>query len=226
MTKFICRLLKDVQFLRGMFANIRGLSMASSKLQDNEIKSVTSLGFFRLLVYVDDVLLSGPPEEVIIEIKQYLDKQFTIKDLGRTKYFLGLEIARFKEGLTVTQTKYIRYIVADTGLSHANAASIPLPSNIKFTTDQHWDATIHLVKYVKGIARRGLIFPAIGNLNLTAYHDADWATCMDTRRSLTGYCIFLGASLISWKTKKQTIVSRSIVEAEYRSMGTTSCELT
>ncbi|KAL0439477.1 UNVERIFIED_CONTAM: hypothetical protein Slati_2430700 [Sesamum latifolium] len=83
----------------------------------------------------DDVLLEGPSEEVIIEIKQYLDKHFTIKDLGIAKYLLGLEITRSKEGLVVAQTKYITDIVVDASLSHAKAASTPLLSGLKFTAD-------------------------------------------------------------------------------------------
>ncbi|KAL2230852.1 UNVERIFIED_CONTAM: Retrovirus-related Pol polyprotein from transposon RE1, partial [Sesamum indicum] len=50
--------------------------------------------------------------------------------------------------------------------------------------------------------------------------------CQVTRKSLSGFCIFVGETPISWKTKKQTTVARSSAEAEYRSMATTTCEVT
>ncbi|KAL0404362.1 UNVERIFIED_CONTAM: Retrovirus-related Pol polyprotein from transposon RE1 [Sesamum radiatum] len=90
---------------------------------------------------------------------------------------------------------------------------------------QHWDAALHLLRYLKGTPNKGLFFSAGTTTDLIAYCDADWASCIDTRRSLTGFCIFLGSALISWKTKKQATVSRSTAEAEYRSMGSTTCEL-
>ncbi|KAL2243578.1 UNVERIFIED_CONTAM: Retrovirus-related Pol polyprotein from transposon RE2, partial [Sesamum indicum] len=68
--------------------------------------------------------------------------------------------------------------------------------------DAHWRATLHVVRYLKGEPSKGLFFPTTCNFELTAYCDGDWASCTDSRRSLTGYCIFLGAALVSWKTKK------------------------
>ncbi|KAK4389831.1 putative mitochondrial protein [Sesamum angolense] len=59
----------------------------------------------------------------------------TARDLGATKYFLGLEIARSSQGLIVTQNKYIQDIVKDAGLVHCKAATTPLPADMKFSQD-------------------------------------------------------------------------------------------
>ncbi|KAL0399301.1 UNVERIFIED_CONTAM: Retrovirus-related Pol polyprotein from transposon RE2 [Sesamum radiatum] len=89
----------------------------------------------------------------------------------------------------------------------------------------HWHAALHMVRYLNGSSTQGLFFPSSNSLRLRAYCDADWGSCLDSRRSLTGFCVFLGDALVSWKTKKQCTVSRSSAEAEYRSMAATVCEL-
>ncbi|KAL0335652.1 UNVERIFIED_CONTAM: Retrovirus-related Pol polyprotein from transposon RE2 [Sesamum radiatum] len=86
-------------------------------------------------------------------------------------------------------------------------------------------ASLHVVRNLKGCPSKGLFLPALNSFTLMAYSDADWASCPDSRRSLTGFCIFLGTALVSWKTKKQTTVSRSTAEAEYRSMAAAVCEI-
>ncbi|KAL2238016.1 UNVERIFIED_CONTAM: hypothetical protein Sindi_0993300 [Sesamum indicum] len=87
------------------------------------------------------------------------------------------------------------------------------------------DATLHLVRYLKSHSDQGIFFPVSSSFQLKGYCDADWANCVDSISSLTGYCIFLGHSLISWKIKKYTTVARSTAEAEYLSLGATACEL-
>ncbi|KAL2253231.1 UNVERIFIED_CONTAM: Retrovirus-related Pol polyprotein from transposon RE2 [Sesamum indicum] len=96
---------------------------------------------------------------------------------------------------------------------------------IQTPCQSHWRAVLHLVRYLSSCPDLGLFFPSSNSLQLQAFCDADWGACLDSRCSLTGFAIFLGPALISWKTKKQSTVSRSSAEAEYRSMAATSCEL-
>ncbi|PKU86195.1 putative mitochondrial protein [Dendrobium catenatum] len=82
---------------------------------------------------------------------------------------------------------------------------------------EHMFLLKRLLRYIQGTAAFGLPITKL-DLRLTTYSDADWASDPVTRKSTSGYCTFLGATLVSWTVKKQTTVSRSSMESEYRAL--------
>jgi hypothetical protein len=66
----------------------------------------------------------------------------------------------------------------------------------------HYQVAMRIIHYVKNYPGQGLLYKPNSELRMKAYSDAGWATCPVTRRSITGYCVFLGDSLVSWKCKK------------------------
>ncbi|XP_063948243.1 uncharacterized mitochondrial protein AtMg00810-like [Daucus carota subsp. sativus] len=89
----------------------------------------------------------------------------------------------------------------------------------------HFTAVIHILRYVKGTIFYGLHYPYNSSLELHAYSYADWGGNPSTRCPTTGFCFFLGDSLISWRSKKQSPASKSTAESEYRALADTTQEL-
>ncbi|KAG9457992.1 hypothetical protein H6P81_002500 [Aristolochia fimbriata] len=89
----------------------------------------------------------------------------------------------------------------------------------------HYAAVLRILRYVKGTLLQGLLMSSASPLTLLAFSDADWAGDVTDHRSTTGYSLFLGYSPISWRSKKQSTVSRSSTEAEYRALADTTSEL-
>ena len=89
----------------------------------------------------------------------------------------------------------------------------------------HYDAVLRILRYLKYTIFDGLHFSSHSSLTIQAYSDTDWAGDPTDRQSTTGYCFLLGDSLISWRSKKQTVVTRSSTEVEYRALTATTAEL-
>jgi Reverse transcriptase (RNA-dependent DNA polymerase) len=221
-----------------------------------------------VLIYVDDIIITGNDINATQDVKQYLQKKFDIKDLGKLKYFLGIEIAHSKKGLFLSQRKYVLDLLQETGKLGCKPVDTPIESNIKLGSNDgealtdisqfqrlvgkliyltvtrpditfavnvvsqfmhaprttHMDAVVRILRYLKGSPGRGVRMQKNKHVNIMAYSDADWAGSND-RKSTTGYCTFIGGNLVTWRSKKQSVVARSSAEAEYRAMAATTSEV-
>lgn len=79
-------------------------------------------------------------------------------------------------------------------------------------------AAYHVLRYLKGDPTLGVSMSNDADLSVRAYYDSDWASCPDSRRSVSGYIVLLGSSPLNWISKKHDIVSLSSAEAEYKSL--------
>ncbi|EOX92044.1 Cysteine-rich RLK (RECEPTOR-like protein kinase) 8, putative [Theobroma cacao] len=233
------------------------------------VKMTTNDEILVLLVYVDDIIIASSSSNATEQIIEFLKSKFKLKDLGKLKYFLGLEVAQSEAGISICQRKYALDLLAEYGVLGCKPITTPIDYNHRINkatdTDQLVNATnyrqlvgkllyltfsrpdisydVHILsqymdkptqshlhvafrvlKYIKGALGKGILLSSRSSLQLKAYSDSDWGGCPDTRRSVTGFCVFLGDSLISWKSKKQMVVARNSTEAEYRAMAATTCE--
>jgi hypothetical protein len=229
----------------------------------------TGKGTILLLLYVDDMIITGDDLSGIQELKAFLSQNFEMKDLGHLSYFLGLEITSSDDGFYLTQAKYTSDLLSRAGLTDHKILDTPIEFNARLTPSSgellpdptlyrqlvgslvyltvtrpdisyavhqvsqfmsaprstHYAAVLRILRYLKGTLFHGLHFSAQSPLTLRAYSDADWAGDPTDRRSTIGYCFLLGSSLISWRSKKQSVVIRSSTEAEYRALADTTSEL-
>ena len=222
-----------------------------------------------LIVYVDDIVIIGTDQDGIQKLKQHLFSHFQTKDLGKLKYFLGIEVAQSNSGVVISQRKYTLNILTDTGMLDCKPVDTPMDPNVKLVPsqgellrdpgryrrlvsklnyltitrpdisflvsvvsqflqspcDSHWDAVVRILRYIKGTPGQGVLYENRGHTQVVRYSDAEWAGSPTDRRSTSGYFVFIGGNLISWKSKKQDVVARSSAEAEYRAMALATCEL-
>uniref|UniRef100_A0A3Q7I0F8 Reverse transcriptase Ty1/copia-type domain-containing protein n=1 Tax=Solanum lycopersicum TaxID=4081 RepID=A0A3Q7I0F8_SOLLC len=167
-------------------------------------------------VLVDDLLVTGSCESLIVQTRNDLQLKFNMKDLGELTFFLGIEFARSKEGYVMNQRKYALELISEMGLSGAKPVHTPIDPNVRIDIsfvvqvlsqymhapkESHMEAALQVVRYIKTAPGLGLFMPSQSSELLTTYCDSDWGTCMQTRKSVTGYLVKFGDAIISWKSK-------------------------
>jgi len=93
------------------------------------------------------------------------------------------------------------------------------------STSTHQHVVVQILIYIKGSPRVRIFLSTTSKIHLKGCSDCDWASCIDIKRSITGYATYIGDSLISWKSKKQVTVSRCSSKAEYKALASVICEL-
>ncbi|KAJ9546887.1 hypothetical protein OSB04_019430 [Centaurea solstitialis] len=273
----VCRLRKALygpkQAPRAWFekfsTTVLSFGFSASQYDSGLFTRHTEAGSIMLLLYVDDMIITGNDSTGIASLKQSLSSTSEMKDLGKLHYFLGLEVLSDTSDTYLCQEKYISDLLSKAGLSDTKVASTPLEHNLHLTPSagtplqdptryrqlvgylvyltitrpdiayavhtvsqfmaaprfDNYAALLRILRYLKGTMFHGLYFSSTSSLVLRGFSDADWDSDMTDRRSTTGYCFFLGDSLISWRSKKQSLTARSSTEAEYRALADTSQEL-
>jgi hypothetical protein len=84
-----------------------------------------------LIVYVDDMIVTGNDLEERKTLQEHLAREFEMKDLGELKYFLGIEVSRSKKGIFLSQRKYALDLLNETGMIACSPASTPMEENLK-----------------------------------------------------------------------------------------------
>lgn len=135
----VCKLKKSIYGLKQASRNCyQKFTITLTEFGFKQAKADHSLFIYKngekyvtALIYVDDVILAGNDMGRIQQTKDFLDKSFSIKDLRALKYFLGIEVARTKEGLVLSQRKYTLDILADCGMTGCRPSSFPMEHNLK-----------------------------------------------------------------------------------------------
>ncbi|RVW93300.1 Retrovirus-related Pol polyprotein from transposon RE1 [Vitis vinifera] len=221
----VCRLKKALYGLKqsprawfGKFSKeIQAFGMNKSEKDHSVFYKKSAAGIILLVVYVDDIVITGNDHAGISDLKTFMHSKFHTKDLGELKYFLGIEVSRSKKGMFLSQEpddgdpfynpERYRRVVGKLNYLTVTRPDIAYAVSVvsQFTsapTIKHWAALEQILCYLKKAP--GSKFD---------------------RRSTTGYCVFFGGNLVAWKSKKQSVVSRSSAESEYRAMAQATCEI-
>ncbi|GJR38395.1 uncharacterized mitochondrial protein-like protein [Tanacetum coccineum] len=185
------------------------------------------------LVYVDDIIFGSTKKELCFAFEKLMHKKFQMSSTGELTFFLGLQVKQKKDGIFISQDKYVDEILNKFGFTKVKTTSTPMKTQKPLLKDEDGqEVDVHMYRSMIGSSwyltssRHDIMFavcacaryqvnPKISHLHAVIRIFSDYVRASLDRKSTTGGCQFLRCRLISWQCKKQTMVANSITEAEY-----------
>ncbi|GJW18476.1 ribonuclease H-like domain-containing protein [Tanacetum coccineum] len=190
-----------------------------------------------LLLYMDDIILTASSTSLLQRIISLLHAEFAMTDLGPLNYFLGISAMRTTSGIFLSQTKYATEILKQAQMLNCNPCRTPIDTEKKLglegspvTDPTLYRSLVGSLQYLT-FTRPDLSY-AVQQLCLYMHDPREphlnvmklVLRCPATRRSTSGYCVFLGDNLLTWSSKCQDTLSRSSAEVEYRGVANAIAE--
>ena len=221
-----------------------------------------------LVLYVDDILLATKDKGLLYEVKQFLSKNFDMKDMGDVSYVIGIKIHRERSRgiLGLSQETYINKVLERFNMKNCSSSVAPILKGDIFDLNQclkndferehmknipyasvvgslmyaqvctkpdiafavgvlgryqsnpgidHWRVAKKVMRYIQGTKHYMLMYTRTYSLEVIGYSDADFAGCVDSRKSTSCYIFKLADGAVSWRSAKQTLTATSTMEAEF-----------
>eukprot|EP00253_Pinus_taeda_P030504 PITA_30504 len=239
-SSIVCRIKKSLYGLKqapwALYAKMDSFLLESSfsRCHSNNIFYTKKVGksLIILVLYVDDLILTGNDPNLINHVKSSLKKKFEMTDLGHLHYFLGLQVLQSKEGISFSQSKYACDLLHHFHMEDCKPTPSPFQSGAKISvtcTSPEVDATLYrqlvgkllylthtrpYLSFVVGLVARFMKNPCASH----------WKAAKRILRYVRGYVFTLGSRPITWACKKQGAISLSSAEAEYRGVVEASKE--
>nr|GEY86532.1 ribonuclease H-like domain-containing protein [Tanacetum cinerariifolium] len=212
------------------------------------VRSIYNISY--LLIYVDDIILTTSSSAFLHRVIVLLHGEFAMTNLGSLNYFLGISAQRSSvdtrsklgadgdpisdptlyrslAGFYLSQSTYAQEILKRTHMQKCNPCRTPIDTRSKLGVNSDLVSDPTLYRSLAG-AIQYLTFtrPDISYAvqHLTGYTNIDWAGFSVTRRSTSGYCVFLSDNLLSWSAKQHVTLSRTSAEVEYRGVANVAAE--
>nr|GFA41056.1 putative ribonuclease H-like domain-containing protein [Tanacetum cinerariifolium] len=157
-------------------------------------------------IYVDDIIFGLTNKDLCKSFEKLMKDKFQMSSMGELTFFLGIQVKQKKDGIFISQDKYVAVILRKFGLTDRKSASTPIDTKKPLLKDPD---VKRIFRYLKSKSHLGLRYPKDLPFDLMAYSDSDYAGASQDRKSTTEGSQFLRCRLISWQCKKQIVLATS-----------------